>query len=64
MALKKPETCKAEANKEISKKNLCIMLVILQFHLLVNECAAEIVSVFEGQKLACLFLSKRLSLTP
>jgi hypothetical protein len=30
--LKEPETCKAQVNKEISFKNLCITLVIIQFN--------------------------------
>jgi hypothetical protein len=32
MGLKKAQKYKAQANKEINKKNLCITLVIIQFH--------------------------------
>jgi hypothetical protein len=31
MGLKKPETCKAEVNREINKKNLCFTLDVIQF---------------------------------
>jgi hypothetical protein len=33
----KPETCKAEVNKEINKKNLCITLVIIQYLELIGD---------------------------